>query len=183
MNCIFYSYAICDLHAAPIMQNDPPRTNFRCARLSVERDRHAQIRRLTQVLHGSHSAQSQFGRSWALLEQFDVLSLDVFDTAITRSVECPVDVFALAEERLVSELGSVARGYAELRETAEEQSRTILRSIGKEEVRLADILRQIAARRPDLSKHVALLHTTELACELEVTRPVPAIAALYQRAR
>jgi predicted HAD superfamily hydrolase len=119
-----------------------------------------------------------------LLElQFDVLSLDVFDTAITRTVECPVDVFAIAEERLVAELGSVARGYAELRETAEEQSRTILRNIGKEEVGHADILRQIAARRPELSKHVPLLHTTELACELEVARPVPAIAELYRSAQ
>ncbi len=66
----------------------------------------------------------------------DVLSLDVFDTALTRLCDAPVDAFALAEARLVAEVGEAARGYAVARELAELDARAEAHLRGHDDITL-----------------------------------------------
>jgi predicted HAD superfamily hydrolase len=101
----------------------------------------------------------------AVLHRFDVLSLDVFDTAILRRVARPIDVFELVEP-----------GFAAVRVEAERVARARSRC---DEVTLDDIydaLPAAPARREELR-----------ARELEVERAVcvahPAVRRLYAAAR
>ncbi|WP_162530391.1 HAD family hydrolase [Rhodovastum atsumiense] len=114
---------------------------------------------------------------------FDVLSVDVFDTAITRCLETPVDVFALTEQRLVGAIGAVAHGFGWLRERAEEEARALARAAGREEVSLADIHACLWPLRPELRPHGAAIWHEEIAAETSVLRPVPEIAELVARVR
>lgn len=117
------------------------------------------------------------------LEAFDVLSLDVFDTAITRSVESPVDVFAILESNLERVLGRHARGLASLREAAEQEVRVAAHAQGRQEVALREIHARMAAHRPILADHPDLLAAAELEAELSVVMPVEEIRRLADRAR
>lgn len=104
---------------------------------------------------------------WAI-EVADVLSVDVFDTAITRSVESPADVFALIELRLQGDLGRRVKGLALDRELAEEDARRAAHSAGREEVTLDDIYVSLGVRRPELRSHLVRIRAEEIAAEQSV---------------
>jgi len=114
---------------------------------------------------------------------FDVLSLDVFDTAITRDVECPVDVFARIEEMLTARIGASGRGYAEARELAESKARAIASTAGRADITLREIMAQMVICRPELASSRNMLEELELAAEIECIRPVADIAALAAEVR
>lgn len=114
------------------------------------------------------------------LGDYDVLSIDVFDTALTRQIEAPADVFALTEARLVERCGSSFDGFALVREAAELQARQ--RIVGREEITFDEIYDEISRLRPVWSDDIEILKAEEIAAELAVLRPVAAIMDLVQRA-
>lgn len=115
------------------------------------------------------------------LDKFDVISLDVFDTAITRIVDAPVDVFAIVETRLAPIIGSEAEGFAQLREEAERRAREVFSN--QEDVTLEQIYEAYAHLKPAHRAYIARMIEEEIAAELVVLQPVPAIAELVRRAR
>ncbi len=115
--------------------------------------------------------------------EFDVLSLDVFDTVITRTVETPIDVFALIEQRLTDLAGRKAKSYAVKREKAEKTTRQQAGSYGQGEITLKEILDHLVDNWPDLAPYRAQLENLEIEAELEVIRPVPDILKLIDQTR
>lgn len=112
------------------------------------------------------------------------LTVDFFDTLVTRSVAQPTHVFALIEKRLVAERGARWVGYAADRVMAEEQSRRWKREIDEhEDVTLDDILRELAVMRGLTVADRELLDELERHIEIEVARPVPFGTAIVNEAR
>jgi HAD superfamily hydrolase (TIGR01549 family) len=117
------------------------------------------------------------------LEEVDVLSLDVFDTALTRLVEQPVDVFAIVEQKLGKIIGREAKGYAIIREAAETNARSNAGRRGLEEITFDDVLNQVAEDAPHLAQHREKLKFLELEAEHEVVLPVKDITELVDHFR
>lgn len=115
------------------------------------------------------------------LVDIDVLSLDIFDTALTRTLESPVDVFALTEARLVQLLGDEARGYAKSREDAERAARAA--EVRVEDVRFDAIIDRLVTHKPELARHRKLIGEEEIRAEELVLRATPDVLAAYRRAR
>ncbi|GBR07088.1 hypothetical protein HW511_01495 [Asaia siamensis] len=74
---------------------------------------------------------------------FNFISFDVFDTAITRIVDSPVDVMAVVEKSLIDIFGAQARGFALARENAERSARHLAQKVGKIEVTFEDIYAEL----------------------------------------
>jgi glycosyltransferase involved in cell wall biosynthesis/FMN phosphatase YigB (HAD superfamily)/uncharacterized coiled-coil protein SlyX len=70
---------------------------------------------------------------------YDILSLDIFDTVLRRRCHRPKDVFKFLEERAVRELGLPAYPYALAREQAEQLARKEVRPEITTEVTLEEI--------------------------------------------
>ena len=107
----------------------------------------------------------------------DVVSIDVFDTAITRLVETPVDVFALVELVLVEKFGTKFCGFAAFREQAERGARIKARDLGQDEVTLSKVLAELALLFPVSKKYSEEIAKIEVECEAQLTIPVPEILA------
>jgi hypothetical protein len=76
----------------------------------------------------------------AELAEVDVLSLDIFDTALVRMVGHPTSVFEILEERLRPQLGNATRGLADTRFWAERVARRRALEGGRsQEIGLDDI--------------------------------------------
>ncbi|WP_294033351.1 hypothetical protein [uncultured Moraxella sp.] len=81
------------------------------------------------------------------LQDFDIISFDVFDTVVTRLVECPIDVFAFIEAKLVSQGYILARGFAKNRLLAEQQARnTAFNKNRAEEITIDEIYNALVAQ-------------------------------------
>ncbi len=114
----------------------------------------------------------------------DIVSFDVFDTALTRLVDSPADAFAELEQRLARELGDAAAGLALAREEAERDARSLRAAAADAsgdadagEVGLDEILDRLVEAKPALHRHRALLRATELAVEADLLVGVPDILA------
>ncbi len=107
----------------------------------------------------------------------DIVSFDILDTALTRTLDSPADAFAELERRLAPTLGQAAAGLAPAREWAWREARLRRLAAGAEEVGLDDILDSLIEARPDLHPHRALLRRTELAVEADLLVGVPDILA------
>ncbi len=107
----------------------------------------------------------------------DIVSFDILDTALTRTLDSPADAFAELERRLAPVLGEVASGLAPARERAWRVARLRRQAAGAEEVGLDDILDSLVEARPALHPHRALLRATELAVEADLLVGVPDILA------
>jgi FMN phosphatase YigB (HAD superfamily) len=117
------------------------------------------------------------------LAEADILSLDVFDTALTRLSDAPVDAFALAEARLVEEIGEDARGFAVARELAELDARALAHSRGHEDITLDEILLALERRLPAAKGRLARFRAAEIAAEQELLVAVPEILDAVRLAR
>ncbi len=115
-----------------------------------------------------------FGRQSAAA---DIVSFDILDTALTRTLDNPADAFAELERRLAPAVGEAAAGLALAREDAERQARLRRQAAGAEEVGLDDILDSLIEARPALYPHRALLRQAELAVEADLLVGVPDILA------
>ncbi|WP_419730376.1 hypothetical protein [Lichenicola sp.] len=142
---------------------------------------------------------------WTLDERFidtlvarsagvDIVSFDIFDTAVTRSLDSPADAFAEMERRLAASLGAGlgaslgaglgndAEGYAELREQAECRARLHHQArSGAEEVDLEQILDALLELRPGLAPDRDALRRLELAVEQDLLLAVPDILEATRR--
>ncbi len=111
----------------------------------------------------------------------DLVSLDVFDTALTRLVDSPADLFAAVERVLATRIGAAASGFAQAREDAERLARMEAHRRGAEEIGLDAIGDALPGLLPALGPHRALVRSTELEVEAELLVPVPDILALTRR--
>lgn len=108
-----------------------------------------------------------------------ILSLDIFDTALTRGTESPVDLFAAVEHRLVSRFGKAFKGFARYRQEAEQQVRH-LQPPHIEDITYAEIYAQLEKLMPWI-RNWDEASCVELEVEGETLRAVPDILALTQR--
>lgn len=144
--------------------------------------------------HMSNSAVN-LATIWKIDEEFidnamnqaasaDVVSFDIFDTAVTRLVDSPVDSFAEMERRLIVEFGDVAKGFAEAREQAERDARAKNRATrGAEEIGLQAIYTALPIRIPLLAKHMGRAAQVELEVERSLLVAVPDILEMTRRLR
>ncbi|MGC9450634.1 MAG: glycosyltransferase [Oceanipulchritudo sp.] len=110
---------------------------------------------------------------------FEVLSLDVFDTALRRRCQDPKDLFHFLQDRAVRELGLPSEPYALARAEAERRARQLLRP----EVTLEEIHNLLADHcrlpPPDARKLMEL----ELDIEREMLYADPRVLKLYRSMR
>ncbi len=147
------------------------------AGLQLKRARNSLLRkeRRTEWLKHSFSQQAErtpYSEITALLEKYDVVSFDIFDTLILRPFLSPKDIFAVAGE---------ACGIAEFknkRATAEQTARNHSVSSGKNsEVTLDDIYSELS----DIEKKDEL-RAAEISAEFEFCRPNPYMQHIYRTA-
>jgi FMN phosphatase YigB (HAD superfamily) len=102
-----------------------------------------------------------------------VLTIDFFDTLVTRSVAQPTHVFAVMEADLVSQFGDVWRGFAAARVEAEQAARIKMATKNEfGDITLGDIILEMT-RQFDLSmSQRQMLIAREEATEISLVRPV-----------
>lgn len=111
---------------------------------------------------------------------FEVLSLDVFDTILLRRTYQPTDVFHVLEERAVQQLGLAPHPYALARKEAEARAR---RTVPDGEVKI-DAIYEALGELIDLdSDALNQLRDLELQLEGEFLYADPRWVALYQKFR
>ena len=113
-----------------------------------------------------------------------VLSIDFFDTLITRSVAQPTHVFAVMEQNLIATLGDSWRGFAVARVEAERRARHDAASENQSrDVTFGEIglqlARGLALNIPDRN----MVMTLEREMELQLVQAVPFGAEITQAAR
>ena len=113
-----------------------------------------------------------------------VLSIDFFDTLITRSVAQPTHVFAVMEQRLIAALGDTWRGFAVARIEAEQAAR--LHASQQDEnrdVTIEEIVLQLAHQLSlDMGQRTMLIEL-EKETEISLVQAVPFGLAITQGAR
>ncbi len=103
-----------------------------------------------------------------------VVTLDFFDTLVTRSLAQPSHVFALMEQRFVDAHGDSWRGFAGVRVSAEHALRVRLAAAGEtRDVTHDEILDEVARAMALNPADVAMLRAAERDCEVELARIVP----------
>lgn len=122
----------------------------------------------TRLITARTLVQEQWQLDTAWLESFknklntaDVITFDVFDTALTRIVETPADVFALMEDSLTHHYGPTFNNFALERETAEQVARhTAWHQEKRREITQHDIYTALAGFLPQTlcsPQHLAAL--------------------------
>lgn len=130
-----------------------------------------------------HMDHDWLARFEALLPSVTAVSLDVFDTALTRTLDAPVDVFALVEKRLVQQHGPAFVGYAAWRETAEREAREKAARKGQKEITFTEILDALVARHGALGAYRQAFSEMEIKAEHECCFAVPEIRAAFELCR
>ncbi|MEY3559366.1 MAG: hypothetical protein RL374_2072 [Actinomycetota bacterium] len=116
--------------------------------------------------------------------QASVLSIDFFDTLITRSVAQPTHVFAVMEKDLIATRGDFWRGFAVARVEAEQAARRD--AAGEDEYRdvsLDEIVNQLAQQMHLAQVDFDVLMTLERDTELQLVQAVPFGAEITEMAR
>jgi FMN phosphatase YigB (HAD superfamily) len=124
-----------------------------------------------------------FEEKLARCDRLELISFDVFDTVLTRSVGEPSSVFYLLGEQL-SELG-ILRGptdsFAFARQSASHRAWSAVEPPA--DVTLSGIYEELVHGLPYLRDHVALMMAAELELERTLSRPMPGAAAMIELAR
>lgn len=154
--------ALSRLYSAPLLGAHLRADLVREAELSAGRPR----------VHGPEAQES--GAS-------GIISLDIFDTLITRCWHCPTDLFFEVGRRLIEHRLGVenAESWAEQRVAVEAS----LRQAPVEEITLNEIYAALGRRMGWNDEQSAQVRELELACELEAVRPVAANVDFYHRLR
>jgi len=113
----------------------------------------------------------------ASIADFNVVSFDVFDTALTRNLETPVDVFCLVEDTLIKALGDQFEGYANKREQAEQKARFIGARENRTEITFKDIFDVIVGDHPEYAQYRSQMESHEIEAEHASCFAVPEIVA------
>ena len=112
-----------------------------------------------------------------------VLTVDFFDTLVTRSVAQPTHVFAVMEERLVASHGLKWDGFAVKRVTAERRARAALAADDEHaDVTIEEILVELSIIMNLSMNERTMLLQLEQDTEVELARPVVFGAELLQLA-
>jgi predicted HAD superfamily hydrolase len=119
----------------------------------------------------------------ALLPEADVVSFDIFDTALVRLVDHPVDIFFHLESMPAFARFSFQRAISRLRVEAENRARALVYSIlGSSEVNLLEIY-QVFCDLNGISRDFAPgFMAAEEEVELRLCVPLPAIQQIYMAA-
>ena len=118
-----------------------------------------------------------------LLSTLSAVCFDVFDTALTRSVDTPVDVFAIIGEKLIQRHGALFSGYAEAREIAERTAREKAARHQKREIGFQEIVEALETQNPAFSQYRSEFFDTEMETERECCFAVPEIKAAFDLCR
>lgn len=120
----------------------------------------------------------------SLLAQVDVLSLDIFDTALGRRCACPEDAFAIMEEELVAAHGTVFEDFALKRRNADTLARRrAWDSRQAEEINLNDIYSVLLEQNPAWTLDAEALSEQEMAVEDRLLYPLEGAAEMIRKAR
>lgn len=111
----------------------------------------------------------------------EVVSFDVFDTALLRTVLEPTDVFLIAGMRSAALLGELSpERFRDLRREADARCRPRDLRGRRHEANLAEIYTELATLAGISAEVGQALMEMELAVELEFTQANPEVLALYQ---
>ena len=110
------------------------------------------------------------------LENYDIVSFDIFDTILTRLVECPIDIFSIVEQYLIESKYPV-EGFAIARFKSEKIARDNAYKAGKEEITLENIYEQISSLYPKYNDFLDEAKRIEIF--IEVNYCVPSIDNLF----
>jgi FMN phosphatase YigB (HAD superfamily) len=126
---------------------------------------------------------SLFQQKLARCPKLDLISFDVFDTVMTRSVGEPSSLFYLLGERLLEQgiLRGSPEGFARALQSASHRARAAIQPPG--DVTLAGIYAELVHGLPYLRDHVEVMMAAELELEQALSRPMPGAAAMIQMAR
>jgi len=118
------------------------------------------------------------------LDNYKVISFDIFDTAVFRMVFEPRDVFLLMEEELVEKYGNTFLGFSDLRFKAEvETVEKVWKLDRAAEVNLNDIYRTLFFFNPTLKQFYQELKEIELHAERSVIVPSFQVLDYFNKAR
>ena len=115
-----------------------------------------------------------------------VLSLDIFDTAISRNVATPMHLFAVMQDKLIKRYDgrrgrALFRNFAKERIVAEHESR-FENGNHLPETTLDKIYNKLIQNNPALSSFAAEIKDVEIQTEIEECFPVPEIRRVYATA-
>lgn len=103
-----------------------------------------------------------------------VLSLDFFDTLVTRSVVQPTHVFAEVERRLIHEFGREWSGYAQKRVRIEHEVRVQVAAQGSlRDITHVDIMEALRVELSASERQIEFARELESRLEIEMARVVP----------
>ena len=119
-----------------------------------------------------------------LLRRVDVLSLDIFDTALGRRCARPVDAFVAMREQLVAAHGVTFAGFVEARQAAEREARGLAWERRQaEDTTLDEIYEMLGAHRPEWAAHADTLPALEMEVERRLLYPLPRAREMIAEAR
>ena len=113
-----------------------------------------------------------------------VLTVDFFDTMVTRTVAQPTHVFAVMEQSLVQEHGSRWAGVALARVQAEHRARmTAAKTDSLRDITIEEIAAELAIAMNLSSVEKSLVIASEKATEVSLAKAVPAGTAIIAEAQ
>ena len=114
----------------------------------------------------------------------ELLTLDFFDTLVTRNVAQPTHVFAEVERILVEEYGPRWRGYGLQRVRAEQRARiTAVDDDKYRDVTHDEVMKELAIGMKLSLTESEIARATECAAEIDCARPIPFGMELFTEAR
>ncbi len=127
------------------------------------------------------STEPQFDRKFPNFEasyDFEVLSLDIFDTVLFRRTYGPTDIFNLLEQKAVEQLALPPGPYALARKKAEDKARELVEG---GEVNIAQIYQVLGELLELNTDQESILQALEWSLEKEVLYPDPRWLELYEQ--
>jgi FMN phosphatase YigB (HAD superfamily) len=124
-----------------------------------------------------------FEAKLARCDRLELITFDVFDTVITRSVGEPSSLFHLLGEQLLEKgiLRGSPEAFARARQSASHRARGAIEPPA--DVTLAGIYEELVHELPYLRNHVAAMMAAELELERTLSRPMPGAGAMIGLAR
>jgi len=120
------------------------------------------------------------GRAKIISQNKDLVTFDIFDTALTRAVDSPVDIFSEVEKTLNSQ-GIEAKGFAVARARAEKRARDVaFKNHGFKEITFDEIYSELPAFITISSENAQIARSLELDIEKKFLFAVPDIFELTQ---
>lgn len=117
------------------------------------------------------------------LNGIDILSIDIFDTALRRISRLPTDVFLAMRPCVAAIVPAAAESFFEVRRLAERRARECAQTRGLDDCTLAEIYNEIAKAMKLSETERDHLMQHELATETGLIYPDPDVLALFRKAR